>query len=378
MSNSSYFDAATAAPPHPVTRQALLAAMKDGWTDPRRLYGQARKARQLLDAARESLAEQFSVGPEELRIYGSGSAAAAMAVSGLLAGRRRAGNVFVHSVIEHSAVLRTADRHTEAGGTSESVPVDRHGVVDIEEFGRAVGRPGVAGAALLSASHEVGTIQPLSEAAAACEAAGVPLYTDAAASVAYGEIPTEWSLMSASARKWGGPAGVGVLAVRAGVRWSPPAEASWAELGQPNVALVVAAAATLRAHRADLAQHTDRLRRLTARLRDRIAADVADVEVPGHPDDRLPHIVTFSCLYLDGEALVHALSRHGFAVSSGSACADAEQRPSHVLAAMGALTHGNVRVSLHTGVTDAEVERFLAILPGVVAELRERGGTGTL
>jgi cysteine desulfurase len=258
------------------------------------------------------------------------------------------------------------------------VPVDRHGVVDIEEFGRAVARPGVAAAALLSASHEVGTIQPLSEAVAACEAAGVPLYTDAAASVAYGDIPAEWSLMSASARKWGGPAGVGVLAVRAGVRWSPPVEVSWAELGQPNVALVVAAAATLRAHRAELARHTDRLRRLTARLRERIVTDIADVEIPGHPDDRLPHIVTFSCLYLDGEALVHALSRHGFAVSSGSACADAEQRPSHVLAAMGALTHGNVRVSLHTGVTDAEVERFLEVLPGVVAELREQGGTGAL
>ncbi|HEX3732504.1 MAG TPA: aminotransferase class V-fold PLP-dependent enzyme, partial [Mycobacteriales bacterium] len=116
MSNSSYFDAATAAPPHSVTSQALLAAMTDGWTDPRRLYGQARKARQLLDAARESLAEQFSIGTEELRICGSGSAAAAIAVSGLLAGRRRTGNVFVHSAIEHSAVLHAADRHTEAGG----------------------------------------------------------------------------------------------------------------------------------------------------------------------------------------------------------------------------------------------------------------------
>ena len=121
-----------------------------------------------------------------------------------------------------------------------------------------------------------------------------------------------------------------------------------------------------------------RLRRLTAQIRESVAANVPDVEVPGHPENRLPHIVTFSCLYVDGEALVHALSRHGFSVSSGSACAGSEQRPSHVLAAMGALTHGNVRVSLHPGVSDADVERFLAVLPRVVVELREQGGTGEL
>jgi cysteine desulfurase len=101
---------------------------------------------------------------------------------------------------------------------------------------------------------------------------------------------------------------------------------------------------------------------------------VPDVEVVGDPVDRLPHIVTFSCLYVDGEALLHGLAREGFAVSSGSACTADTLRPSHVLAAMGVLTHGNVRVSLHPGVTDADVERFLAVLPGVVSRLREEAG----
>jgi cysteine desulfurase len=98
------------------------------------------------------------------------------------------------------------------------------------------------------------------------------------------------------------------------------------------------------------------------------------VEIVGDPVDRLPHLVTFSCLYLDGEALLHGLDRAGFAVSSGSSCTASTLRPSHVLAAMGVLSHGNIRVSLHRESTAAEVDRFLAVLPGLVAGLRAGAG----
>ncbi len=99
-----------------------------------------------------------------------------------------------------------------------------------------------------------------------------------------------------------------------------------------------------------------------------------DVEVVGDPVDRLPHVVTFSCLYVDGESLLRELDRHGFAVSSGSACTSDSLEPSHVLAAMGALTSGNVRVSLHRGATAEQVERLLDVLPPVVAQIRRAGG----
>jgi cysteine desulfurase len=101
---------------------------------------------------------------------------------------------------------------------------------------------------------------------------------------------------------------------------------------------------------------------------------IPDVDVVGDPDDRLPHLVTFSFLYVDGEALVHELERHGFGVASGSACTSSTFEPSHVLAAMGALTHGNARVSLHRDTGADDVERLLAVLPGVVADLRARVG----
>jgi cysteine desulfurase len=101
---------------------------------------------------------------------------------------------------------------------------------------------------------------------------------------------------------------------------------------------------------------------------------VPDVEVVGDPVRRLPHVVTFSCLYVDGETLLHELDRAGFSVSSGSSCTSSTLTPSHVLKAMGVLSEGNVRVSLPLGTSEGDVERFLEVLPGTVASVRERLG----
>ncbi len=372
-----YFDAASGVPPHPAARQALAAAQEDGWADPTKLYAPARRARHLLDAARAAVADELGVRADEVHFCASGTTAAQAAVRGVQLARERTGRTVVHSAIEHSAVL-----HAVAGGPTAPVPVDRLGRVDTAAFAEAVAAPGVAVAALISASHEVGTVQPVARIAEACAAAGVPLVVDAAQSVARVPVPDGWSVLSASAHKWGGPAGVGVLVVRKGTRWVPP----WpgAEPGVPDepgsrdLPAVVAAAAALRAAGAEAKAEADRLFPLVDRIRATVAATVPDVEIVGDPVDRLPHLVTFSCLYLDGEALLHGLDRAGFAVSSGSSCTASTLRPSHVLEAMGVLSHGNVRVSLHRDTTGAAVDRFLTILPDLVASLRAEAGVAGL
>jgi cysteine desulfurase len=368
-----YLDAASAAPLHPVAREALLAALTDGWADPARLYAAGRRAQQLLEAASAVVAEILRVRPDELSFWPSGTAAAQAAVLGGLAGRKRAGRVLVHSAIEHSTVLHAA-------GTTEAdeVGVDRLGRLDLDAWATAVSAPGVALAALISASHEVGTVQPVAAAAERCAAAGVPLFVDAAQSVGRVPVPDGWSLLSASAHKWGGPPGVGLLVVRKGVRWISPAPQDDLYRPRPagaaNLPAIVAAAASLRAVTAEAQAEGARLSALVDRIRERVAATVPDVEIVGDPVGRLPHLVTFSCLYVDGEALLHALDRLGFAVSSGSSCTSSTLRPSHVLEAMGVLSHGNVRVSLHRGTTEAEVDRFLGVLPGLVADIRTEAG----
>ncbi|MEW2302782.1 aminotransferase class V-fold PLP-dependent enzyme [Streptomyces sp. NPDC006655] len=373
----SYFDAASAAPLHPVARQALVAALDDGWADPSRLYREGRKARMLLDAAREAAAEAVGCRPDELTFTSSGTRAVHTGVAGALAGRRRTGRHLIVSAVEHSSVLHSAELWETEGGAVTRVPVGRTGAVDAGSYASAL-RPDTALACLQSANHEVGTVQPVAEVAEVCRAAGVPLLVDAAQSLGWGRVEGDWSLLAASAHKWGGPAGVGLLVVRKGVRFAVQGAADERESGRApgfeNLPAIVAAAASLRAVRAEAEQEAVRLRELTARIRARVAQSVPDVEVVGDAERRLPGIVTFSCLYVDGETLLHELDREGFSVSSGSSCTSSTLTPSHVLKAMGVLSEGNVRVSLPAGAAEADVARFLEVLPGVVAGVREKLG----
>ncbi|MCC5034625.1 cysteine desulfurase [Streptomyces sp. WAC 00631] len=373
----AYFDSASSVPLHPVARQALLAALDEGWADPARLHREGRRARMLLDAARETAAEAACCRPDELVFTSSGTRAVHDGVAGALAGRRRAGRHLLVSAVEHSCVLQSAAAHAADGGTVEEVGVDRTGRVDAGRYAGAL-REDTALACLQSANHEVGTEQPVAEVAEACRDAGVPLLVDAAQSLAWGPVDGGWSLLTASAHKWGGPPGVGLLAVRKGVRFAPRGPADERESGRapgfPNIPAVLAAAASLRAVRQEAEGEAARLRALVDRIRARVPELVPDVEVVGDPVRRLPHLVTFSCLYVDGEALLHGLDRRGFSVSSGSSCTASTLVPSHVLRAMGVLSEGNVRVSLPAGTAAEDVERFLAVLPETVGEVRGRLG----
>lgn len=421
----THFDAASAEPPHPAARAALLAAFDEGWADPARLYRAGRQARMLLDQSRAAVAEVLGCRAREVMFTASGTAAIHYGMAGVLAGRRRIGERLVVSAVEHSAVLHGAELHvagvraragakagagagagvgagagsgalvgaaagapgdeeseaeptiTEilaASGVVSVVGVDRLGRVDPEAFARELRVPGTALACLQAANHEVGTVQPLTPAFEAAGEAGVPLLVDAAQVVGRLPVPRDWSVLCASSHKWGGPAGVGILAVRRGTRFAP----AWAVdehedgrvPGPVNLPGIVAAAAALLAREQEREAEAVRLRALTGRLRSALPAVAGDVEVFGDPDDRLPNLVAFSCPAVNAEALVLDLDEAGFEVSSGSACTSDTVTPSHVLVAMGAADRGNVRVSLPFGTAEEEVERFLAVLPGVLEKLR--------
>ena len=365
---SGYLDAAAGLPLHPAARAALLAALDDGWADPAKLYGAGRRARLLLDGAREAVAAVIGARADEVSFAPSGTLAAALGVLGAAGGRARTGSHLVHSAVDHSCVLQAVEF---TGAPSTAVPVDRLGRVDVAAYERAL-RPDTALACLISASHEVGTVQPVEQVAALCADAGVPLLVDAAQTVGRAPVPRGWSVLTASAWKWGGPPGVGVLAVRTGTRWRAPLPGDAPDGGRVPGALplpaILSAAVGLLAAAAEAAAEDARLRPLVDRLRAEVPARVPDLQAVGDPDDRLPHLVAFSSPYLDGETLLRSLDRTGTAVSSGSSCSTSVLEPSHVLAAMGLLSSGSLRVSLHRGSTADDVERLLAVLPQLAAE----------
>ena len=371
----TYLDATSSEPLRVVAREAMLTALADGWADPTRLHSEARKARLLWDEARESVAAGLRCRPDEISFPASGTAAVGSGLAGLLLGRRRAGDLLVHTAVEHSAVLRAAQEHARAGGRCRVVAVDRVGVVQLDDLAAAVGEEGVGVVALQWAGLESGAIQPVEAVARLCRDHGVPWFADLSAGVGRLRVPDGWAVATASAHKWGGPAGVGVLAIRKASRWRDPAprddRIDPRVAGFENVPAVLAAAAALR----ELAAQeglAERQQSLTERLREEVPRLVPDCEVVGPAHPRLPHVFSCSFLYVDGEALVHELDRAGLAVASGSACTASTLEPSHVLAAMGVLTHGNIRIGLSADASEDDVDRLLAVLPGVVASLRAR------
>jgi cysteine desulfurase len=376
----AYLDHASTTPLHPAARQTLLAALDEGWADPARLHREGRRARMLLDAARETVAGVLGARADEVAFTASGTQAAHLAVLGAAKARRRAGDALLVGAVEHSSVLHAAELHEAAGGRVVRVGVDRYGRVDPAGFSPG---PATASASLQHANHEVGTIQPVAEVAEVLHAAGIPLHVDAAMTV--GRIPVELGslgadLLTASGHKFGGPAGVGVLVVRTGTRWVSPSPADGREAGRvpgfPNLPAAAATAAALHARQAEIGAEAPRLAGYVERLRRRLPELVGDLELLGDPDPagRVPHLLAFSCLYVDGESLLAELDRAGVAVSSGSSCTSDTLEPSHVLAAMGALTHGNVRVSFGRDSTPADVAALLDALPPAVERIRAHAG----
>jgi cysteine desulfurase len=240
-------------------------------------------------------------------------------------------------------------------------------------------------AAVQSANGEVGTRQPLDRAHELCRARDVPLLVDARASLGREPAPEHFDVMGGDARSWGGPGGLGVLVVPERTRWRRPGPVSELEHGrtdiEPMVALALAAAEAWRQTEADRVGQSASSWAIIRRLRAAVS-DLPDVDVVGDPDDRLPHVLTFSLLYVDGEALVVELDRRGYALGSGSACTSSTLEPSHVLAAMGVLTHGNVRITLpldpSAPTLDADVSRFISELPEAVATVRAQLGASNL
>jgi cysteine desulfurase len=357
-----YLDTASAEPLHPAAREAMLAALDRGFADPRRLHVSARNARLVLDNAREAVAEALGVRRDEVSFTSSGTDAVHRGLLGLV----RPGATVAHAAVEHSAVLHALAWRPDV--VTRAVPVDRLGRVDLTELGDA------DVVALQTANHEVGTVQPVAQVDAG------PLFTDACASMGRLPLPDGWSVAAGSAHKWGGPAGVGVLLVRKGAPWRNPFpeddRVDERVAGFENVPAALGAAAALQAVVAERDEVNARQRALVDRIRTGVA-EIPDTEVVGDPVDRLPHVVTFSFLYVDGEAIVDALNRRGFEVASGSACTASTLEPSHVLAAMGALTHGNVRVSLTRDAGEADVDAFVTALPEVVADIRREAGAST-
>ncbi len=335
--------------------------------DPGRIHAEGLEARVGVETAREQVARLFGARPRSV-VFTSG---ATEAIASACWGASERGGHQVLAAVEHSAVRKAA----EANGAATVVGVDDRGRVDPERLLAAI-RPDTALVHLQWGNHEVGTTQPVAEVVAACRARGVLVHVDAAQ--ANGHVPIAFDalgadLLSVSAHKLGGPAGVGALLVRRGLRVRPLLLGGDQErarrAGLEPVALIAGFGAAAEVLSGSLDAEAAAQRALTERLLAAVAS-LDGVRVYGDPLDRLPHLV---CLGVDGvepQAVLLGLDRAGVAAHSGSACSSEALEPSPVLEAMGVDAHHSLRLSVGWTTTDADIDAALTALPSILAQLR--------
>jgi cysteine desulfurase len=369
----AYLDHASTTPLRPEARRAMVSWLeRTDVGDPSRLHTEGMTARVAVEEARERVAAALGARPREVIFTSGATESIAMACFGAAEARGR------HSVlapIEHSAVRDWAER-----GDVSLVPVSRRGRIDPEAVGAAVSSSIDAGRSVgvvhcQWGNHEVGTLQPVADVIAAVDGRSL-VHVDGAA--AAGHVPVAFAdsgidLLSVSGHKFGGPAGVGALLVRRGLRVPPLLVGGDQErarrAGMENVAGIAGFAAGLEAATASLDAEGAAARRLT----DRVIAwaiEAVEIEVLGDPVDRLPHLVCLGLAGVEPQPVLLGLDAAGVSVHSGSSCSSESIEPSPVLAAMGVDAERSLRISVGWSSTDDDIDRLLDALPRVLGDLR--------
>ncbi|MEV4091875.1 cysteine desulfurase family protein [Streptosporangium saharense] len=385
---SAYLDHAATTPMLPEAVEAMTAQLgRVG--NASSLHTAGRRTRQVVEEARESIAEALGARPSEVVFTSGGTEADNLAVKGLYWSRRAKGaNRILISAVEHHATLDPAHwLGDHQGAVVEPLDVDEYGRVHPQTLRAAIERDpdSVALVSVMWANNEVGTVQPVRVLAAIARDHGIPFHTDAVQAV--GQLPVVFAdagvdALTLSGHKVGGPMGTGALLLARGIDPVPVLHGGGQErdvrsgtLDAPSVAGMAAAVRIAVARQAETAV------RLTA-LRDdlvtRIRQAVPDVILNGDPVNRLPGNAHFSFPGCEGDALLMLLDAKGVECSTGSACSAGVAQPSHVLLAMGAdavRARGSLRFTLGHTSTPSDVDRVTGVIAGVVERARRAGLT---
>lgn len=301
-----------------------------------------------LGLACQEIATHLGISPQELHFVGNGPLAHTLALAGLPPQPR------LVSAVERAELLAQA---------SKTLPVSPSGHL-LESAIKADTY------SLGWVNGEIGSVQEIDSWAVRIHQSGGLLHSDLSYGLGVLPVPTGWDLASIDARAFGGPT-LGILAIKSRTRWSDPLPTLSPRYGQLHVdeRLIVEAAAALGTFESLAKTHFERISTFNRDLRAK-CGEVAHIDVAGDPAG-IPHIITFSVLYAQGEELVRAFAREGFVVASGSACMSTNLEPSHVLVATGRLTHGNIRLVVPYDEPADSLARFLEVLPRIVEGVRQ-------
>jgi len=375
-----YLDHNATTPPSDAVIQRMTATLRDEFGNPSSVHHFGQRAKAIIDEARSAVAGLIGADPGDVVFTGGGTEGDNLAVRGIAEALDPTGRKhLIASAIEHEAVLNTLKALARRGWKTTLLPVNETGIVSPDTL-RSAMTDDTALVSVMHANNEIGTVQPIPELAAIARERRALFHTDAVQSA--GKIPIDVKtlsvdLLSISAHKFYGPKGVGALWIRRGVRLQPPLTGGKQErsrrAGTENVAGIAGMGVAAREALAKMDSEAGRLAALRDRLEDGILRSVTGTALNGVRSPRVPNTTNISFDRTEAESLLIALDLEGVAVSTGSACSSGTLEPSHVLKAMGLPPHrtqNSLRFSLGAANTETEIDRVIAVLPGIVEKLR--------
>lgn len=364
----------------PLVLEAVLPHFLEDFGNASSIHEYGQKARASIEEARRHVARLIEAEPKEVVFTSGGTESDNTAIRGVCGFHRSRGNHIVTTTVEHPAILRSCEQLESEGFRVTYVPVDRDGLIQMEQLREAVDDQTIL-ISVMHANNEIGTIQPVEEISQIAREREIVFHTDAVQSV--GKIPLEVGrlgvgLLSLSGHKLHAPKGVGALYVRQGVSMDALLHGGSHERnrrgGTENVPGVVGLGKACELGQLGLDDFDLRVRKLRDKLEAGIIEAVPDTIVNGSVSSRMPHVSNISFQGIEGEALLISLDLQGIAVSTGAACASGSLEPSHVLRAMkisSSRVDSAIRFSLSRMNSDEDIDHALKVVPETVERMRE-------
>ena len=363
--------------------EAMLPYFRDQFGNPGSLHFWGQRAEIALDRARQEIADILGCDFDEIIFTSGGSESNSLALFGTaIEARHRSGaNRILTTPVEHPSVLQTArNLEGEHGFDLVMIPVDKYGVVSLEEFRKLISKD-VALVSVMYANNEVGSLNPILKIGEICRKNDVPFHVDALQAANHLDIRVDnlaVDLFSLGAHKFYGPKGVGILYVRNSTPIHPVQLGGSQEFnrraGTQNIPLIVGFAEALKIAETEKDAVTSHCADLQRTLIHETLERIEDVNLTGHPQNRLANHASFVFQDIDSNSLLSGLDIAGFACSSGSACKVGDVKASEVLDALDIPEEwslGALRVTIGRSTTDDSVRRFLDVLPPLVGRLRQ-------
>ncbi len=374
-----YLDNNATTPIDPQVAARIADFAREHFGNPSSLYPIGREIKEMINEARQTIANALGTSRSEIIFTGSGTEADNFAIRGILDAHPDK-NEFITSAIEHPAVIQTANYLEKKGCKVTYVPVDSKGVIDIDFLKKAISHR-TALISIMLANNEIGTIQPIKEVSKIAKENGVLVHSDAVQ--AFGKIEVKVDslgvdLLSISAHKIYGPKGIGALYIRKGTKISPLIYGGHQEremrAGTENTIGIVGFGEAVRVMQKRGLQDKKLINKLAEKLKKGIEDKIPNVKFNGHETQRIKGTLNFSFFGLEAEAILLALATKEIYVSTGSACSEGSEEVSHVLQAIGLrpeVVRSSIRMSLGRFNTEEDIDTVLRELPEIVENLRK-------